>query len=153
MRSKWLRDDADVDWEAKLGRNDNIPDSRVRRTTELSSEQFAGRMVRSDKAQYLFKSATVGANLDITKNRGLSHRPRTSIGLEQDELDGLNLEERKRKRTGPGASEELGMDEVPVVEGINKENKNMDADLSGMDCSATSNNILATLAVQASRLQ
>lgn len=75
-----------------------------------------------------------------------------SNGLEMEEVDGLDIEDRKRRRSG---SEIKGIMDVENVlssnEYIDEVVLHLDAAISGKDFSATTNPVLATLAMQASR--
>lgn len=70
----------------------------------------------------------------------------TPIGPTDDELSGLNIEERKRRRSGP--VEEHVMDTDRDTRVIFSE-----AAISNMDCAESSPNFLAKLAKQASQSQ
>lgn len=65
-------------------------------------------------------------------------------GLGQDELNGLELEERKRKRVGPGDSMICGYEDNSNI---------MDSVLSHIDCTETSASVLAQLARKESQPQ
>ena len=67
-----------------------------------------------------------------------------NYGPEEDELDGLNLEERKRRR-----SEAHGF----ISTGFNKETVPMESVLSNVDCTESHTQFLAQLAQQASQQQ
>lgn len=77
--------------------------------------------------------------------------PIMGIGLEEDELDGLNLVDMKRMREGPNMYKVmdtlcgLKSGDMNVIQ----TNQNVAA-LSDIDCATSHNNVLATLALQAS---
>lgn len=75
---------------------------------------------------------------------GGNFKPITTVGPDEEELDGLNLEERKRRR-----SEAHGYTSNLVID----ENTTMETGLSTNDCSDSLNQQTATLAQQASRQQ
>lgn len=91
----------------------------------------------------------VGSKASIVENSNNSsnsmeegnYNPNVVIGPGDSELDGLEIEERKRKRVGPVTSEERTQ-EVTM--------HHQDHVLSKDDCSGTSNTLLAQLAKQAS---
>lgn len=100
-RSKWLRDEGDAEWEFKLG-NDNHKE-QFSGNSSMSGEKEADQgcdIRRKDKAgaktlgQPKFILEKINVEAANSNNRNYS-------GPEEDELDGLSLEERKRKRCGP----------------------------------------------------
>lgn len=82
------------------------------------------------------------ANMN-SKVVGGNNKPMTPVGPEEEELDGLNLQERKRRR-----SEAHGYNSHVINDKIT-----MEAVLSGNDCTESLNEQTATLAKQASRQQ
>lgn len=64
-------------------------------------------------------------------------------GPEKDEMDGLDIEERKIKRIGPPEFESMETDGNCIF--------NTNSSLSNTDCAVSPNNELATLAKQASQ--
>lgn len=70
-----------------------------------------------------------------------------SNGLDLEEDHGLDLDERKRKRTGPLSKNAMDTDEgLPIINQGKNTGLSQDAVLSETDCIATSSSNLATLA-------
>lgn len=73
-------------------------------------------------------------------------------GPGDEEIIGLDVEDRKRRRSGPESKRVMDTDDVLAnPESVNKVIVQHEAGLSNMDCSASSQQYLATLAQQASR--
>lgn len=102
-RSKWLRDKNDADWEAKFGRNINDP--------SFTEGSFG------NKGKYVVVvhvSRIVGDNviyLDNNKgdNGGILSKNSTQLKIEnigsgEDEIIGLDQEDRKMRRSGPSTN-------------------------------------------------
>lgn len=71
------------------------------------------------------------------------------IGPDAEESSGLNIEDRKRRRSGPASNTVMDInDSSKIIKGTHTE-----AVLSEMDCSASSHHVLAKLAKQASQSQ
>ena len=73
---------------------------------------------------------------------------------DDDELDGISIEERKRRRGGPEAPETMDTEGKLVNQTQNfGDNKNPDAALSGSDCVVSLDTVLAKPVMQASQQQ
>lgn len=143
-KSKWLREEGDGEWGQKYGMDNyqqqsrEVPIPNIPQTGTQSGKQkdivigFANISGGSDKAS------------KNSKNMGGNFKPITTVGPDEEELDGLNLEERKRRR-----SEAHGYTSNLVID----ENTTMETGLSTNDCSDSLNQQTATLAQQASRQQ
>lgn len=142
--SKWLREENDVEWASRYGKNNRMPD--------FSGTQNRGVVQVGDQSR-IFREREVG-NMTIQEGlrksndkailmEGNSNTTSFLNGPRTEELDGLDIEERKRKRLGPVIT-----DHMETEGGVLPLN---DSDLSKLDCSESSNTTLATLAMQASR--
>lgn len=134
-RSKWLRDEREDGWNGKLGgvRNQGVQNPDFVQDKDIQHEN---RVVIGGKAPIMENLKNISYRL-VEENLNSN----IVIGPGESELDGLELEERKRKRVGPVAIEEEGQ-EVTMFQ--------QDHVLSTTDCSGTSNTLLAQLAKQAS---
>lgn len=75
-------------------------------------------------------------------------------GSDEEELIELNLVDRKRMRGGPEGYEVMDTPgDLKIGDAKVTNNTNTEAVLSGVDCAASSLNVLATPAMQASRPQ
>ncbi|KAK1363723.1 hypothetical protein POM88_039284 [Heracleum sosnowskyi] len=150
-KSKWLREEGDQEWEARVGR-DNCQErikefdlgdkgktgGRGRNVRDLLHD-FSGKQHNGSSSN--FQNINAGINLD---KAGLS-------GLDHDEMDGLNFEERKRRRSetnfvGP-------MIGGTVLENMVAGDTYMGTTLSNSDCVVSSVNDLAQSALQTSQPQ
>lgn len=148
--SKWLREEDDVDWPAKGGRECNYPDV----TGDNTGKQI---VCLSDKRD----NRRDGGDFSKLKPRNLANNgPGSSSklvlidGLEDEEVDGLELGNRKRSRLGPESKITMDTDEVLPSGTITKAGKvdsQNETAISETDLAASYGNVLATLAVQASR--
>lgn len=149
-RSKWLRNENDTDWEAKNGRHSNCPPF----TGENVGDKGKG-VAGMHESRVITKNLNFG---DISEGPGGNNINRilqirdTAYGLEEEEADGLGLEDRKRRRSGIDTRIVMDTDDTLVQVGLNNDgNKQKEAEFSGTDYSASSQNDLAKLAVQASQ--
>lgn len=151
-KSKWLRDEGDADWEQRIGRDNNFPQSGG--SGYASGEIFA---IQKDGGRYNMHESRDYTNQEVLKSRkavltGGGSNSKFLIGPEEEELSGLSVVERKRMRGGPGQYETMDTEgglitgEIISMKEINKE-----ATLSVKDCAASSKNELATPALQASQ--
>lgn len=142
-KSKWLRDERDEDWGKNLG-DDNY-------YQQFSGGQMDGTVKENSQKRYhranLHGGVTISGSKDMIENSNFPSSKQAVIqfnGPTDEELNGLNIEERKRRRSGP--SDSVFMD----TECNNKE-LHTDAVLSNKDCAASSTNVLAMIALQASQ--
>lgn len=75
------------------------------------------------------------------------------IGPHEEELDGLNIEERKRRRSGPVSMRTMDIEGELNVLGPSTKGPQSEGVLSDWDCTASSPNFLATLVEQDSQPQ
>lgn len=142
-RSKWLRDERDVDWGNNFGEDNYYQKSSGFQTAGVTKESYQNRIFR-DNRQPLATISGVNKGCDNSNLNILRQSANFSIGPTEDELDGLNIEDRKRRRSGPQQEDLMPMDR-------NVDSTILDAALSTVDCATSPSNILATLAQQASR--
>lgn len=151
-KSRWLRDEGDVDWEARKGRDNNIPQSGG-----SGYDRGGNQGIQKSNSSYGMHG---NRNLIQLKDKGpmtavtsdLVNKSNHYIGPDEDELSGLNIVERKRPRGGLGSYDT--MDTKGHLQRATKETSSgliTEATLSGRDCVVSSENVLATLALQASQ--
>lgn len=143
-KSKWLREESDSGWENIFGKDEvKARSSGIQKPDIMQSSTHAvsgfGNVVGVATNQGL--SVVMGNNLNLMEGN-----PGTTLvdGPEDDELDGLRLEERKRQRSEAHVYSNMDFDKV---------NKTTDAVLSHNDCTESHSTYLAKLARQASQSQ
>lgn len=139
-QSKWLRDERVEAWGGKSGEDKNQAFQNRGFQHENNPRQNSMEEL-SRKSKIVGKSIQGGSDSMSREGIILVHG---SEGTAHEELDGLELEERKRKRMDPKVCE----DTEKVTDTIN-----LDSMLSEPDCIETSNTFLAPLVQQASRDQ
>lgn len=148
--SKWLREEGDAEWTAKIGRANSIP---------YVSDENQGRKdkVQSGRSNYRTDSGENQNKLIMINNRlydGPRIGPSTYLDLSdrlgEDEDVGLEIEDKKRRRSG--STSRSTMD----VEGVLQSTESKEGDkskqvtvFSETDYTATENKNLAKLALQA----
>lgn len=149
--SKWLRAEDDAGWAERIGRENNLPQSsgvKFGNQDMVVTERSIGRSNGRENSKKLI----LAANQAIIDNKmGPTNYMQLADGLEAQENDGLDIEDRKRRRRG------LESNTVMDVEGAFSKSDNegrlrlqQDTVFSDVDYTVTTNNSLATLAVQAS---
>lgn len=143
-KSKWLKEESDSGWENRFGKDEvKARSSGIQKPDIMQSSTHAvsgfGNVVGVATNQGL--SVVVGNNLNL-----LEGKPGKTLvdGPEDDELDGLPLEERKRQRSEAHVYSNMDFDKV---------NKTTDAVLSHNDCTKSHSTYLAQLVRQASQSQ
>lgn len=150
VKSKWLREDGDMDWEDRAGR------SKFRGGSyDKDGKGFSQTSNQGDKDKVVMQAGNTHQLLKLGANNEVQDlNSNLNDGLEEDELNGLNIVDRKRLRGSPDTYEV--MDTPGGLKGgighIDPNNQNGVA-LSNSDCVTSQNNGLATLALQASRSQ
>lgn len=91
----------------------------------------------------------IGERSGIIQNRLILLND-VKYGLDNEEDVGLTKDDRKRRRSGPETK--VVMDTDDKLKNVYNEriDPNTDADLSNLDCSTSSKNVMAQLALQAS---
>ncbi|KAL1805105.1 hypothetical protein ACET3Z_027342 [Daucus carota] len=148
VKSKWLREDGDSDWEERQGRVQVNAKSKESSLNIPENQSTAGNHLQIGGSK---SYPSVVAN-QITDFQGGKIDSNFVGGPEEEEVIGLHLTERKRMRGGPDNLETMdtegGLKIVTVkVQTIGTS----DVELSKMDCSSSSKHDLATLALQASQ--
>lgn len=153
VRSKWLRDEGDMEWEAKIGRANSIPENVGGSDTVPTGEIIKGRNNRNFDNKIISTAGVGVSKFQNLESAGKTKQLGFGIGPEEEELSGLILEERKRKRIGP-----VILDRQMVEDGVSTSQNiingtDMDVVLSEKDCTTSPGYDLAKLARQASQLQ
>lgn len=145
-KSKWLRDDGDADWEARIGRDNSSP-GYAGDNSELTEEASAGRRdFRREDSHLKNKSNLLIKGSGLGSESGQKLLTNANNGLLEEEQNGLVLEDGKRRR-----SDEVGnaiKDTVVIVKVNNQviDNvSNMEVSLSEMDCATSPNLSMASL--------
>lgn len=140
-RSRWLRDDRDEDWGGKYGRDGNQGFQNTD-FTQGRDKSVVNQEKSNDRA---IVTGDLNRGIRFGKSLEGNSFSKNNIGLGHEELTGLELEERiKRKRVGP---------EDNMICGNEDNTNNMDSVLSHFDCTETASSVLAPLARQASHPQ
>lgn len=151
-RSKWLRDENDAEWEAKLARDRNNPYFAGASYGDKDKGKSMAHDFRETGSNRIKNSVSLVEKSGIFQNEILQIKDR-DYGLDREENDGLNLEDRKRRRSGPQSNCVMDTNENIIGPIIQNTELLTDADISTSDFSASSKQELATPAVQASQLQ
>lgn len=92
---------------------------------------------------------TQGGNLGDNGPQSFSQ---ITNGLYEEEEDGLDFEERKRKRNGPSSKTPMDTDDTLIGEEQGNKSVQIEENVfSNAEYTSSNRNVLATLAVQASR--
>lgn len=138
-KSKWLREEGDGDWNLRYGK-----DNSQQQNGEGSIPNFthAGNQMWNKQDCMADLSGAIGGSNLNSKIVGGNNYGLDLNGPEEEELDGLNLEERKRRRS-----------EAHVFNGtgLEKEKNTMEPGLSTADCPDSQTILLAKLTQQASQ--
>lgn len=146
-QSRWLRDEGDATWEAKIGEQNNYHDFRrdnhSNEEMQIIKESNSRRMVTAESRAIITEKKLAG----FTTNSNVLY------GLNEEENIGLKFNERKRSREDPSA---LGLNDVimsqPLI-GPQLNERSSDVGISTGDLPASSTSGSAELALQASRFQ
>lgn len=138
--SKWLREEGDADWVGRIGRENRTAGSSGVNLGKQDNVEVVRRDFRNN-----FELQTVAPNLV---------NPNVIIGPENEELIGLNIEGRKRSRTGHETQITMDTDRALQITGFTANNNALfEANLSQGDCVARDKTNMAELAMQASQLK
>lgn len=135
VRSKWLREEDDDSWESRVGR-------------ENSKAEFQEN--HNSKFGIVTNSVKYAHEADLL---GYVSKQNPWYGPKDEELNGLHLEEGRRKRIGPDSKSQMHTDEVNFIKESNNTVSAQGVFISGLDLTTPSTSISAKLAEQASRLQ
>lgn len=152
--SKWLREEGDTNWVERIERENR----KARFTGANSGSQDNGGVIRSDFRDIVSTQVTESSTKKdkqvlsiIPRNLPISNY---SIGPEGEEFVGLNMEGRKRSRTGHETQKSMDTDGVLQLTGFTAtDNALFVANLSQKDCEASNQTNMAELAKQASQFQ
>lgn len=98
--SKWLREENDSDWAGRYGKDNYKEDFSGFQNHSVVRSGNHGRMFRErDKGIATLQGGKQLGGMSILQ--GGSSNSISLIGPREEELDGLEIEERKRKRTRP----------------------------------------------------
>ncbi|KAL1825757.1 hypothetical protein ACET3Z_012535 [Daucus carota] len=153
-KSKWLREEGDADWVVRAGRGNNFAKSGESCYGKDGDQGDQGGNYGTKDQIVQYTAVTKDKPTSSTKLAGLDTFSNPVYGLDEEELIGLNLVERKRMRGGPEV-----YDIMDIAGGLkggelsNTKDSKTEAALSGTDCATSSTNVLATLAMQASQPQ
>lgn len=152
--SKWLREEGNTEWVEKIERENR----KARYTGDNYGNQNNEEVARRDFRDNVSKQLTTSGEkkdkygmINIPLNLSNSN---VGIGPGEEELTGLNIEGRKRSRTGHETQNSMDTDGVLQLTGFTANNNALFvANLSQKDCEAANQTNMAKLAGQASQLQ
>ncbi|KAL8156424.1 hypothetical protein AgCh_001495 [Apium graveolens] len=142
-KSKWLRDEKDGDWGEKFGKDNYYNQSADWQEGMKGKESY----FRSRSRGIVISNVTNLGAQSGGENSNVSAGYFKTNGPTEDELVGLNIEERKRRRSGLDTKEYMETDRSIGDTEISP----MEAILSNKDCIVSSSPALAKLAMQASQ--
>ena len=97
-------------------------------------------------------TAGYGKELRGINSNVIAHVADISYGLEIEETNGLLIEDRKRRRSGPATESIMDTDDnILNLDSISRGNILLEAVLSGSDCATSPQNVLTKLAKQANQ--
>lgn len=112
VKSKWLRDDDDTNWEERQGRS-NVSEKLGINSLKIPWNQLSqGREIRHQLHGGTKESYLLNEDNRITNFKGGNDFSNKYVGPDEEELSGLHLVERKRLRGGPGIYEIMDTDGV-----------------------------------------
>lgn len=149
-QKKWLRKDDDDTWETRIGVDGNRQQN-FRGENSKFNEAINQVSIFRDGIGIGVNAITQRSSLLQSANlKGSSTNSNILYGLQYEESDTLQIEERKRRRGDSGGlgqgDTEMGFDNI----GPQDQTNNIGADISGMDLAAPTGPVLAELAMQAS---
>lgn len=150
-QSKWLREEGDDTWESRVGQDSNYQQNPGVNFSTANKEirqvgDFRDKNGRSSKFVSKGSSSLSSANL-----KGFNTTSNMLFGLNEEESDTLQLEERKRRRGESGTLgqefSDLGHDHIGPIENIFTEG----TVISKIDLTVPKDLVMAELALQASQ--
>lgn len=141
-KSKWLRNERDEVWGGNFG-NDNHGQDFSGFQTEAGSGRVGMRRNSRDGVHDGAIISVTGVGKDMVKDSATILKNKDAIGPSEDELVGLNIEERKRRRSGPSISDNMDIEK-------NNDSAISETVFSKADYTVSSDSILATSARQTS---
>ncbi|KAL8096843.1 hypothetical protein AgCh_030074 [Apium graveolens] len=100
-RSKWLREENDSEWEARIGRENNGARFSGDSLGNKGNEIAVRRGIRDTEIISIFKNNKDNGNDAEILSKGPNISLEVQKWPESDEDVGLNIEDRKRRRSGP----------------------------------------------------
>lgn len=150
--SKWLREEDDAGWEERIGRGNNYPTYPGGKSGDQDRGGKIGRNGRGNGGENSNQPALTITQGGILNEAGPHSFIQITNGLFEEEDNGLDLEERKRKRTGPLSKGPMDTDDILLRgEHGNKLEQLKETVFSDADYTLSKKTDLATLAEQASR--
>lgn len=146
-QSRWLREEGDATWEARIGREDNYHNFRGGKNSNKGKQINIGSESRD---------LVVTESQDIsmpTKLKGFSTTSNLLYEINEEEDIGLKVDERKRRRGDQSIQGNMDIDVGLNTVGPQDQNQQTEAGISNVDLPASSQLFSAKLAMQASRSQ
>lgn len=151
-QSRWIREEGDDTWEDRIGGSINSQHN----LRGIFSKKGKGIREESDFRELVSQKGKTG----VSKSNSLipaiiqGYNPTSNVLYDSnaDESDGLQLEERKRRRSDI----DMGLlDHVSIHQddGLQKDQHKHGSVISGGDLAGLKNNVLVELAMQASQQQ
>lgn len=146
-QSRWLRDEGDATWGGKIGGQSNYHDSR----DNVNSN--AGIQVTERSNYRRLVSTETTASISEKQMAGYITNSNSLFELNEEENNGLKIDERKRRRGDPSILGRMDIDMGLSSTGPHFQVQTIEADISTGDLAASTSSIEAELAQQASRPQ
>lgn len=140
-KSKWLRNERDEVWGGNFGNDNHGQDF-----SGIQTEGIVRAGVRRNSRDGVHDGAIIsvtGVGKDMVKDSATFLKNKDTIGPSEDELVELNIEERKRRRSGPSISDNMDIEK-------NNDSARSETVFSKADYTDSSASILATSARQTS---
>ncbi|KAL1823984.1 hypothetical protein ACET3Z_010762 [Daucus carota] len=159
VRSRYLREEDDTEWEARQGRYTSGPKSGGGCYGNIDNNMILGNAARQDNRNHGDNANPVVAATSYMESRreGLNLEMRGENlnfedGLDNDEMTGLLITDRKRMRGGPDNYDTMDtLGDLGKITDSTLSIQQKDVGLSVTDCTTSNNSQLAKLAKQASR--
>lgn len=151
VKSKWLREEDDDSWELRIGRENRKAGFQENQNSNFETVGKERRDIRDEIATKSVKTNLMVPHITNNEIVGFKASQNPLYGPEEDELDGLQLEERKRKRIGPDSLSTMDVDGNNILSGPNNTHNITGAVISDSDLATPSSSLSAKLAKQASR--
>lgn len=146
-QSRWLRDEGDATWGGKIGGQSDYHDSRD------NIKSNAGIQVTKRNNYRRLVSTETTASISEKQMAGYITNSNSLFELNEEENNGLKIDERKRRRGDPSVLGRMDIDMGLSSTGPHFQVQTIEADISTGDLAASTSSIVAELAQQASRPQ
>lgn len=150
-QSRWLREEGDDTWEIRTGQDNNYQQNHGGDFSNVNKEIRQVHEFRGMTGHNLELVSKGSSSLSPAIPKGFNTTSNILFGLNEGESDPVQLEERKRRR---GESGKLGLEDNVTGYAQIEPNKNIfteGANISIMDLTAPTDQVMAELAVQASQ--